>query len=217
MQNSGRILLRILLLLIIGLIMVWSLAFYRSKQAYHQAETRLEAGRLINAVACFDRSIRWYTPLNPYVRLSAQRLWDIALQAEQKGDGRLALIALRTLCRGLYAAGHLWEPGKAWIYKCSAKIDELMAFAPNETETTKDTGTLDTSDGHAGQQARNPSTPWSIAVEIGFLGWIGSVIGWIMTASWGDGKPRLSPASVLGRGAVTLAFFSLWVLGMLKA
>jgi len=207
----------ILVFLVIGLVMVWARAFYGSKQTYYQAVACLEAGQLVNAVAFFDRSIRWYTPLNPYVRLSAQRLWEIGRQAEQQGNVHLALIAVRTLRRGFYGARHLWGPGQEWIDTCSAKIDELMDSKQPESETPKDAFALGGSNGLSGRLARNPSTLWSIAVGVGFLGWIGSVIGFVMSACKGDNRLRLSPSPALIWAGITLSFFALWIVGMIRA
>ena len=215
-KRPFKILRRILIFLVIGLVMVWARAFYGSKQTYHQAVTCLEAGQLVNAVAFFDRSIRWYTPLNPYVRLSAQRLWEIGRQAEQQGNVHLALIAIRTLRRGFYGARHLWGPGQEWIDTCSAKIDELMDFKQPEAEKPKDAFALDASDGLSGQPGRPPSTLWSIAVAVGFLGWIGSVIGFVLCACRGEKRLRLSSCPTLLWAGITLSFFALWIVGMIK-
>ena len=207
----------VLIFLVIGLAMVWTRAFYGSKQTYHQAVACLEAGQLVNAVAFFDRSIRWYTPLNPYVRLSAQRLWEIGRQAEQQGNVHLALIAIRTLRRAFYGANHLWGPGQEWIDRCSAKIDELMDSKQPETETPKDAYAIDAFNGLSKQPARPPNTLWSIAVVVGFLGWIGSVIGLVLCACKGDRRLHLSKSPALLWTGITLSFFALWIVGMIKA
>lgn len=83
----------ILGLIAIFLIMVWARAFYGSMKAYHQGEIYLKGKQYIKAITFFDRSIHWYTPFNPYVRKSAERLWEIGNYAEGQGDIKLALIA----------------------------------------------------------------------------------------------------------------------------
>ena len=111
----------ILCLVAIGLMMVWVRAFYGSMQAYQQGEVYLEEKQYVRAVTFFDRSIHWYTPFNPYVRKSAERLWGIGEHAEKEGDVQLALIAYRTIRRGFYGASHFITPGMAWINKASGR------------------------------------------------------------------------------------------------
>ena len=56
---------------------------------------------------------------------------------------------------------------------------------------------------------------WAAVVEIGFLGWVGSAVGFIFRALDRDGK-------FIGRKAlfwgISLAvFYTLWIIGMLSA
>jgi hypothetical protein len=206
----------ILVLVAVAFAMVWARAFYGSMQAYQQGEACLEKDQYIRAVTFFDRSIRWYTPLNPYVRKSAERLWEIGMLAKQQDDIRLALIAMRTIRRGFYAAGSVYTPGKDWIKRCNVQISRLMEIDQSYRETEGGSGALDKST-PGSLEATSPSTPWSIIVEIGFLGWIGSVVGFIMFACKDSGEARLFARPALVWGCLSLIFFALWIVAMMRA
>ena len=67
------------------------------------------------------------------------------------------------------------------------------------------------------QEATSPASLWSIVVVSAFLGWIGSVIGFIMFACKGDRKVRLLAYPGLAWASLALIFFALWLVGMMKA
>jgi hypothetical protein len=201
-------------LVAIALAMVWVRAFYGSMRAYEQGARHLEAHRDIRAITFFDRSIRWYTPFNPYVYRSAQRLWEIGERAYRHGDIRLSLIAIRAIKRGFYSARSVYTPGKDWIKKCNIRIGELIEI---DQSTTMPRGPTGATESPARPKARSLSTFWSIIVEIGFLGWIGSMLGFIMFAYQGNGKAALRTSRGLGWGGLALIFFALWIIGMVKA
>jgi hypothetical protein len=215
-RKAVRVASVVVFLIIIVFVMVWARAFYGARQAYHLGESHLKGGRYLKATTYFDRSIRWYTPLNPYVYRSADRLWQIAIQAEDGGDAQLALIAVRTIKRGFYAASSFYTPGKTWISKCDAKISRLLGWDRKANEGPR--GVSGWAEGSSStRDMRRPSVLWSFILEIGFLGWIGSAIGFIMSAFRSERKARfwISPAAVWG--GLTLTFFALWLVGMMKA
>ena len=201
--------------MVIMVAMIWARAFYGSMQAYKKGEVHLAEHRYIKAVTFFDRSIHWYTPFNPYVEKSAERLWEIGLHAERQRDVRLALIAFRTIRRGFYAASNVVTPGRMWIERCETKIDELVRTEEKIRERDK----VFESEKKLilrSQKTESPDVFWSITLEIGFLGWVGSVIGLIMFAlkRKGEAKPVTSLSPWVG---LALIFFALWIVGMIKA
>jgi len=210
-----RIICIIIGLVAIMLVLVWGRAFYGSMQAYHQGETYLKQRQYIRAVTFFDRSIHWYTPFNPYVQRSAQGLWKIGIHAEQQGDIKLALIAFRTMRQGFYAASSFYTPGKRWIHKCDLKIHELMELEQLKKE--RPDGSKVKEKLPQSQKGVSPSIVWSIIVEIGFLGWIGSVIGFIMYTLGRKGESKYWTSLTLTWIGLTFVFFALWIIGMMKA
>jgi len=205
-----------LALITIFLIMVWTRAFYGSMQAYKKGELHLAEHRYIKAVTFFDRSIHWYTPFNPYVEKSSERLWEIGLRAEQRGDIRLALIAYRTIRRGYYASSNFVMPGRTWIERCESKIDELTRVEEKIRKRDQDFESEKKLILQS-QKTKSPDVFWSITLEVGFLGWVGSVICLIMFAlRRKEGAKSVARMSLPWVG-LALIFFALWIVGMMKA
>ncbi len=215
-EKSIRLGVVILGLVIIIAAMIWFRAFYGSMKAYHQGETYLKGQQYIKAMTFFDRSIHWYTPFNPYVRRSVEKLWEIGKDAERKGDTRLALIAFRTIRRGFYASSSFYIPGRDWIKRCDIKINKLIQLEQIKEELPENfkmKGKYITES----QRIASPNIYWTIILEIGFLGWIGSVIGFIMFTLRRKEKPKYSTFSTFIWIILTFIFFSLWIVGMMKA
>lgn len=198
------------------LIMVWARAFYGSIKAYETGETCLKEGRYIRAITFFDRSIHWYTPLNPYIEKSAERLWQIGEHAEERGDTKLALIAYRAIRRGFYAASHFITPGREWIEKCDSRIRKLVRL---ESQAMKRSPDFESKKKRIleSQKTVPPDVFWSVVLEIGFLGWIGSVIGFIMFAIRRREGPEKSTYLSFVWIGLAFVFFALWIVGMMKA
>jgi hypothetical protein len=186
------------------LFVLWGRVFYGSMQDYKTGETLLKENQIIRAVTYFDRSLHWYAPLNPYVQKSAQRLWEIGDRAERDGDLKLAFIAFNTIRSGFYGSSHFVVPGKQWIDRSESRIRDLIQIE-KKTKLLPD------------QKVNPPDVFWTVVLEIGLLGWIGSVLGLILA---GIGRPKESkPPSALIMGGLALAAisFALWILGMFKA
>jgi hypothetical protein len=196
--------------------MVWTRAFYAAGHAYRQAEEYLKASNHVEAIALFDRSIRWYAPFNPYVRKSVDRLWEMAVSAELEGDPSTALMALRTIRRGFYSARNLCDPGTDWTEKCDARIRKII-----EAEDAKRNGNVP-DDGRRLFPSKNhvintPHTGWSMVVILSFLGWIGSAIG-LVSFAFRDGlRPKFEASQLVIWGCCILIFFTLWIASMLRA
>jgi hypothetical protein len=196
----------ILVVILLFCVVVWARAFYGARESYKKGETLMKEGQTIRAITFFDRSIHWYTPLNPYVQKSAEKLWAIGEKAEKTGDKRLALIAYDSIRNGFYGDTHFVTPGKNWIRKVDSKLASLR-----HSEAEK--AGLPPAKTYSGKSPY-PAPFWSVVVVIGFLGWIGSLIGLIVgTFKRGGFRP--------GKGIIWLGFsflcFILWVAGMVKA
>ena len=200
----------------IFLIIVWARAFYGSMQACQEGEIHFKANQYIKAITFFDRSIHWYTPLNPYVGKSAERLWEICKDAQKREDIRLALIAARTIRRGFIAARSFYTPGKDWIEKCDLRIHELLIIEQGRNgglkrEELEEISVLED------PQVKGPDIVWSIILLGGLLGWIGSVIGFIISGFRTSQKARLLSFSNLKWIILWAAFFTIWIVGMMRA
>jgi len=196
--------------------MVWARAFYGAWHAYRQADECLKTGDHVRAIALFDRSIRWYAPFNPHVFRSVDRLWEMAVRAEQEGDPSTALMALRTIRRGFYGARNLYDPGTDWTEKCDARIRKIIEAedAEQNENVPDDARRLFPSEDHV---MNTPHTGWSMVVTLSFLGWIGSAIG-LVSFAFRDGlKPKFVASQAVIWGCCILVLFTLWIASMLRA
>ncbi len=207
----GTVILSVLILAII-----WARVLYGSMAAFKEGETLLEKKDYIGAITYFDRSMHWYTPFSPYVCGSAKRLWQISRDAEAGGDIRLALIAVRTIRRGFISARSFYVPGRDWILKCDSRIHALGDAERDGTSAREEKDILSGAIlNHP--QVKGPDVFWSVALLIGFLGWIASVIAFIASGlrkSQRDGLSKPTHSKWIITWAV---FFAIWILGMIKA
>jgi len=199
-------------LALVVLTLVWTRAFFVSMHAYQEGEEYFKKQQHIKAITFFDRSIHWYTPLNPYVHKSAQRLWEICAQAEQQGDFQLALIATRTIRRGFLAARSFYTPGREWIDRCDTKIASLMN---QESKTPRLRGAAEVS--VPPQASPEPDVFWTLMIEVGLIGWIGSVIGFLMLGLTGGQTVSFRSGAAIFWGILFIVFYAMWVVGMMRA
>jgi hypothetical protein len=180
--------------------------------AYQQGAAYLEKHQYIKAITFFDRSIHWYTPFNPYISKSAQHLWEIGVKAEQQGDVQLALIAVRTIRRGFLGTRSFYVPGEHWISKCDRKIVSLMAKGSGGQDMKGNTALS-----FSTQRSQEPDVFWTLILEVGLLGWIGSAIGFLMYGLAKGQTPKLRSRSAIFWGVMIIIFYTLWIVGMVKA
>jgi hypothetical protein len=215
-DKTLRILRGVVLVVVVFLAMVWVRAFYGSMRAYEQGERYFEKGQFIQAITFFDRSIHWYTPYNPYVEKSANKLWEIGRRSRQDGDVKLALIAVRAVRGGFYSARSFYTPGKNWIRMCDKKIHELEELEKTQKGLQSEPGT-GVPVGEKTQEVPGPNPGWSVVVVLSFLGWVGSILVFIFCAfgakKEGGGRLRRG-VPWLGMAG---AFYILWIIGMFRA
>ena len=196
--------------------MVGTRAYYGSFQAYKKGEHYYNQGQVIRAVTFFDRSLHWYTPFNPFMEKSATRLWEIGEKANREGDIKLALIAFRTIKRGFYASRSIYQPGKNWIKRCDLRINKLLQLEKIGSEHPESPADHYLSISKKGGDA-NPNVLWTLILEVGFLGWICSVTGLIISFSKDKRKKNSSINRAILFLGFAILFFCLWVLGMILA
>lgn len=199
-----------LAVIIVAVSFVWLKAFWSSRASFNAGQKYLQSGKHVKAITFFDRSLHWYAPLNPYPFKSAARLWHIGLIAQKSGDIKTALMAVRTIRRGMYAARSFYTPGKDWIARCDSKIASLMAKKPSGPD--KDTTTPP-----ADKKSAEPRVFWTLVLQVGFFGWILSVCGFLTQALRDPSAARLKSKPAIAWGILFVFFYFLWVIGMVKA
>jgi tetratricopeptide (TPR) repeat protein len=194
---------------------------YVGIQGYREHQKALTAraeGDLAEAITHYQRSIKWYLPGAPFGNRSAEGLWEIGEAAQERGDQETALTAFQELRSSFYAARSFYTPGKEWIEKCNQKLAVLMAEREvSSSEKKKKASLEELRQKHLdilGQKDR-PDYFWSIVLEIGFFGWVGAVVGFIMQVF--RGEKGFVVRRALGWGSLFLISYATWIIGMLKA
>jgi hypothetical protein len=140
---------------------------------------------------------------------AAIRLWEIGERAEKEGDLRMARIAFESIRNASYGTTHVFTPGREWITRAESRIKAL-----SDSQGQKGNGKAEPQPPKKGP---HPHAFWSVATVLGFLGWIGSVMGFIF-AEWRKdrGNGDLFRRKVIWFSLV-LAFGTLWFAGMVMA
>jgi hypothetical protein len=173
---------------------------------YKTGESLLRQNQVIRAITFFDRSLHWYAPLNPYVERSAKRLWEIGEKAEKQGDLRMARIAFESIRNACYGTSHVFTPNEEWIDKVESRIKALGSGKDRKGESPAAEG-----------KSPHPRVGWSVLVVLGFLGWAGALLGFIVSVfrkDRGAEKPFRKGFVWL---CLILGFAALWVAGMVMA
>jgi len=121
----------------------------------------------------------------------------------------MARIAFESIRNASYGTTHVFTPGEEWIKRVESKINALSG-APGQKEGGK-------AEPWPPKRGPHPHPLWSVAVVLGFLGWVGSAVGLIFSA-WpraaSDGNPFREKVVWL---LLVLAFGVLWFAGMVMA
>jgi len=197
----------ILAIFIICIFMLWLKAYMGAKSAFYKGQEYLREGEIIKAVNQFDRTLHWYAPFNPYMERAARSLWKIGKQAKKEGDIKMALIAYRTIRRGLIAASSFYTPKRQWIKRVEREISLLMQ---------KEKAEIDMDKLIPRQIRRVPNEVMSVVMEIGFWGWIGGVIGLIFSFRKDYGEKGFIKSKLMWIILIAISY-TIWIIGMLKA
>jgi hypothetical protein len=191
------------------LLILWLRVFYGSMEAYRTGETLLKENQTIRAITYFDRSLHWYAPINPYLERAATRLWEIGEKAQKEGDLRMARIAFESIRNASYGTTHVFTPGKEWIKRAESKINRLAAGASHRNDGNAEPWSP--------KKRPYPDAIWSVAVVLGFLGWVGSVLGFISAALPSDQGNKGTSRRILVWLFLIVAWGALWFAGMVMA
>ena len=206
-----------LFVILLFLVLVGGRSFYLQKSHFIAAEKYYNEANWKLAIREYDTAMHFYTPWSPYIGKSANKLWQIGEMFETLGRFDWANIAYSSIRSSFYSSRSLYTPGKLWINKCDEKIAALNVKMLIEEGSLN----LEEADIEKRKQLyvmkvdRAPGPFWSILVEIGFFGWIGSVVLIIFKGFSDNGKihKKFALYSVLS----FLLSFTIWVVASLKA
>ncbi|MFQ5456058.1 MAG: tol-pal system YbgF family protein [Nitrospirota bacterium] len=207
----------IIFLLIFFLIMVFLKVYINSRREFLIGEGRFLNKDYESAIVHYQRSIHWYIPLSGYVKISAERLWEIGNIAEEKQNYQIAIKAYRTLRSSFYATRSFYTPYREWIDRTNQKIASLIAETQSDS-SRKDDMTFEERKSEALNllsKKMRPDPFWSFMVEIGLIGWIACTI--ILIFSLFKNHDRIVKRKALFLTGLTILFYALWIIGLLKA
>jgi len=187
---------------------------YESKKEYYLGEKAHRAGKVEEAISHFDRALHWYYPGNPHIEVAAQGLWKIG-QSVEGPNRKIALMAYDALRGGILSTRSFYVPHRTWLEKANGRIARLRA--EEEVESNKKADIAKTVEYHQKLLAHEeqPNLFWSLVVTLGFLGWAGSVAGFIWRGFDREGRMLLRPS--LPWIASTTLCFGAWIAGLLYA
>jgi len=197
--------------------MIWTRAFIGSMNNFVKGKDYFNNKQYIKAITFFDRSMHWYTPLNPFIEKSAEYLWEISEKAKQTNDERLSLFAIETIRNSFYSSRSFYSPGVTWINRVDDKIQDIIKNQNEETFKVKDEFESQNKIIKQVIIYNDPNIFWTIVLEIGLFGWIGAILGFIYV--------YLVPCLKTNKYIHTSLFwillicisYSLWIIGMIKA
>jgi hypothetical protein len=188
-----------------------------SSAALEQARALRDRGETMAAGLWYRRAIRWYTPLSSSVETAAGELWALAEASLRAGKPREALGLFRDLRGALYAIRHVLHPYRDVRERCEEQIASLMAAEPATTELDRGKSQTERRALYLAQMRSigEPDVLWSIALLLGFFGWIAAALSFFWRGFTPDGALLARPAVLWG--GVGVACFALWVVGMMHA
>ena len=203
--------------LILFLILVFAKVSINARNEYQEGDKFFRAKDYTQAIIHFNRAIHWYSPGSKVVTNSIHALWKIGTEAEKQGNVDLALDAFQSITSSLYSARSFYTPHQGWILKCEDRIATIRA-KQEETRPQNKGIPFEKRKEEILKILRvntEPDVFWSMIVEVGFLGWIGCTIGFILRVFIGE-KGFNSKRAVFW-GVLILFFYTLWIVAMLRA
>ncbi len=198
------------IVLVVGLRVLWG-----GRAECGRAGAEIDDGRPYQAVLHYERAIRWYLPGSPYVGRAANELWAMGEAAEAAGDQELALFAFRGLRGAAHATRSFYQPLAGRIDAAEERIAALMVEDPvaswpdralsDEQRRAEVLANL--------QQNTDPHTGWVVALELGFVVWLGGA----GALAWRLGRRGNRRRTTLWLAGGVVAGYVLWIVGMWRA
>jgi len=217
-MNRGRILwiIKALVVLLLLLAVVYARVVYESQRNFFEAEEKLTQSKRHGAVYHFQAAAAWYSPFNPYVKKSHDRLWQIGRKAELAGDGDLALEAYRAIRSSILGSRSFFTPEAETLRAANERISVLMA-AKAHAPAFKSMGLDELRRIHYGKLAdsKQPGPLWVMVLLLGFMLWTGAVAYFIFSGL-GPGLKVLR-GHLIRSGVVFALGMGLWITAMVMA
>jgi hypothetical protein len=188
-----------------------------SDREYHLAEEQLAQNKISTAINHYERALHWYLPFSQTPYAAAEKLWEITQNQQTQNQKEEALKTYRILRAAFYSIRSIYTPGKKWIHRCNEKISHIMATRFIDSQKMSKITFSEKKSQYMIllETERRPFIFASIVNEIGFFGWIASVLFFIFKALSPQGNIKKGPAILFF--STFLFFYSIWVWGLFNA
>jgi len=188
-----------------------------SKNEFDLAEEHLSRNELSKSITHYARALHWFLPFSKTPSLAAEKLWAIGQKLQTQNNSVEALKTYRILRSSFYSIRSIYTPGKKWIHLCNEKIAHLMAVRFIESQKNPAISLDDKKSLYLVllEKDRPPYTFPSIMCEIGFFGWVASILLFIFKALSAQGHLKKRPALLFVSSF--LIFYSMWIWGLFRA
>lgn len=204
--------------LVLGLaVLVVCARVLHDSHAQHTAAIEAEAaGDLWGAAVRHERALHAWLPGNPWAEASARALERIAADLDGRGDAETALEVDRMLRSGVLSVRSLWQPMGERLAASEVRIARRMAADPKGIwpdpalpRDAREAALLANL-----RERRDPHPGWVVALELGFLAWVGGAAMFALRAWRPAGFDR---GAAWRWGAVVVCGYALWLAGMARA
>ena len=179
-------------------------------QSYGRAVALENQGELVEAVAEYRWTLRWYTPWGPVHDDAAEALVEIAKRAE-RDKPRLAMEALDALRSGLIASRSFYQPRADLVAHVNKTIAPILVRVAEREGDKRDKDKL-LSRFEADYARPVGIASWaSLAVSLGFVLWLFGLVMAIRDGVGEDGRWRRQGWRWVG---ASVAGFACWALAM---
>jgi hypothetical protein len=187
---------------------------YGSYSALERARVLRAEGDAALAALAYREAITWYLPGSPWVARAIEGMWELADEAEAAGDWVAARTIVSNLRGALYGVRSFYQPHAEIV----AAADERLAALLAQTDERVLAGTLDLMtafEEFRADVARDhaPSVPWSLALGLGFLGWVAASFLFLTRLTSGALGAPLQWRRAWPWGAASLACATIWLAG----
>jgi hypothetical protein len=188
-----------------------------SKSEFILAEEHFSNNELSKSIIHYERALHWFLPFSQTPNQAAEKLWKIAQKLQTKKNIPEALKTYRILRSSFYSVRSIYTPGKKWIHRCNEKIAHIMAVKYTESQENPEMSLADKKAQYLSllENERPPFTFPSLINEVGFFGWVLSILLFIFKALSPQGHIKKGPA-ILFISSFSI-FYSIWIWGLFNA
>lgn len=204
-MRSAKIVSLITVALIIFLMVLLRVAVGSYKE-YRQGRQYLLKKENTMAALHFNRAIRFYTPMNPYIKRSLKELFGIGRNYEDLGQRQKAVVLYEKMRSSIMSTRSFYLPYSHEVGVLEGKIASLRSEIEEGVTEQQVINDLSID--------RSPSVFYSIIAILGFMGWVGCVLCFLV---FGFGKDQIRTKRSLLIGVLFFTFYVVWLLGLAKA